>query len=955
MTFKCVYYYFLSVLSINVLFPLFQDFKLNKKMSRDQQSHDNKGQKVAEYMRRQHLKVINRKILKKKNPMSGCKRSAHPTIPLDRKQKHIDTIMKQYPYVELTTAEFDDIIIKEHGFNMLGGFVDPVLDNDEWNPATRVNLLNMPPAVFQSYFQSSPSHKTTSKSFNKLVEHTSGISTINIKPMCYLHQMKIVCKESDFGKVQETINDLFSAIQTSLLEKTTMLEHYWHGQKLLLTLFNNGMVSKITFPYMNEIQHNKLIVYAKSDVDEIKRLLEDDVSRIVRYGERKCTFLSVHGVRYRPWGEIRMNRDISAHKLLLFAGQANCILGSAFVVKRPEEYKKEGIKVYIEWYYGNLETLRITLKPRVNCTKRFRLLMKKVQVGDLEYVCRLIDSDTLEIDMSHFDQRTLIKDEMKKVIQGKLYKIGRIIKAIQYVYQEKRCTPAHIEFMEKFIKDNLKNNCIPKDDVDIKMSAVNPEYPVLQTEVTIFDRIRGGMFMAAVQRIGPRSVYFKTFVMKEKFKLDYMYFTRESVGDCKVYSVVKSCISKLKEAMQKKRGAVLQVDVLINRPLINVDLCAKEYNNINKMRNLLQNITRPTIFSHITDAEFYFMTGAMERQLCTDLRKKYQVVIEAKPSFPCFLIYGPPRMKTRVIEELELLLTSIRDNTTIVLLSSYGCEEVILYALEKIWGPLLWRMKSKHHADRIYIDTRQYVIHVHGNNDILTKLKTNLSAVAETLNDSDKERSHICVACYSTTDEGAFVLYICGHVYCNACIKVQINIGNKDRNFPIFCAAENCGKPICLFDIKHILSSTITGMDVFIQSAVELFMTRTQDKYRFCPTPDCKMIYYTDHSVKDRSFVCSLCKVECCRACHSVYHQGLSCLAYQLLQNDSQQLTQWMVDDPDNRDVCPKCYFGIEKNEGCDCIFCIVCKISICWKCKKCFDTERLAYIHIRRNCIDPE
>ncbi len=46
---------------------------------------------------------------------------------------------------------------------------------------------------------------------------------------------------------------------------------------------------------------------------------------------------------------------------------------------------------------------------------------------------------------------------------------------------------------------------------------------------------------------------------------------------------------------------------------------------------------------------------------------------------------------------------------------------------------------------------------------------------------------------------------------------------------------------------------------------------------------------------------------------------------------------------------CPnkKCPALIQKNGGCNKVFCAMCKMSICWKCMKHFPEQQLAYNHL--------
>ena len=207
----------------------------------------------------------------------------------------------------------------------------------------------------------------------------------------------------------------------------------------------------------------------------------------------------------------------------------------------------------------------------------------------------------------------------------------------------------------------------------------------------------------------------------------------------------------------------------------------------------------------------------------------------------------------------------------------------------------------------------------------------------------DSEYEFACSACFTLIEEPTelFRLECCGHAFHTECIAMQVKADTLV--LPVQCAKEGCSKDFALKDFENLQKRSKFRFADLVSVAIQNYMEKNGEKYRNCPTPDCKMIYGATE--KGGVFMCGNCSVSICTKCHVQYHAGISCEIYRNTQKSNEEFNKWMKEDPDNRKRCPKCSSPIEKNEGCMHMHCR-CGSHICWRCMKYFKTEHECYNH---------
>ena len=161
-----------------------------------------------------------------------------------------------------------------------------------------------------------------------------------------------------------------------------------------------------------------------------------------------------------------------------------------------------------------------------------------------------------------------------------------------------------------------------------------------------------------------------------------------------------------------------------------------------------------------------------------------------------------------------------------------------------------------------------------------------------------------CPVCFAPVEEHTDLIRLecCGHAYHIECIAMQLK--SNTLTFPIECAKDGCSRDFIWRDFKYLQQKLPQfRISDLVTASLQNFMERNGDKYKNCPTPNCKMIYAV--TVESREFICGYCCVSTCTRCHEQYHAGIYCMDI----NDD-KLDEWMKEDPENRKKMPKMFFS---------------------------------------------
>lgn len=177
-----------------------------------------------------------------------------------------------------------------------------------------------------------------------------------------------------------------------------------------------------------------------------------------------------------------------------------------------------------------------------------------------------------------------------------------------------------------------------------------------------------------------------------------------------------------------------------------------------------------------------------------------------------------------------------------------------------------------------------------------------------------------CEICYVDYPSNEFVNLSCNHKYCKSCLQHTFKIKIEEKKVrKIICPGDKCEKEITFHKIKEILTKEMFKK---YDSAL-LNDTFINDKECiFCPVPNCGNPIYGEE--KYPKIICRKCDKKICYNCKTEgWHEG-KC---EIKQDEG--VKEWMKKK--GAKPCPNCSVPIEKNKGCDHVYCINCKHHFYW------------------------
>lgn len=182
----------------------------------------------------------------------------------------------------------------------------------------------------------------------------------------------------------------------------------------------------------------------------------------------------------------------------------------------------------------------------------------------------------------------------------------------------------------------------------------------------------------------------------------------------------------------------------------------------------------------------------------------------------------------------------------------------------------------------------------------------------------------ICL-CYLDVIDDIYRFVCCGYVFDRKCIIQQL----KFVEVLLKCVREDCGEFFVLRDLQNLLNQRERKKFVF--SVLDVYVRCNFDFVKYCLMFDCWMVYCV--LIDGRSYKCGVCLVDICILCYMQFYSGLMCVMFKLEENVEEDFKVWMGKDFNNRKYCFKCSVLIEKNEGCNYMECLLCKLYMCWLC----------------------
>ncbi|KAE9008145.1 hypothetical protein PR003_g16371 [Phytophthora rubi] len=195
------------------------------------------------------------------------------------------------------------------------------------------------------------------------------------------------------------------------------------------------------------------------------------------------------------------------------------------------------------------------------------------------------------------------------------------------------------------------------------------------------------------------------------------------------------------------------------------------------------------------------------------------------------------------------------------------------------------------------------------------------------------EETFLCQICYDYAPVNtSYALSVCGHPFCEACLKNYLEFKIKEGQVYPKCFFEKsddktaCKAEIAVDDIESLVSDEVW------QKYNKFKFNKEHELARQCP--------YCDHSQicagsDYPECVCEACNREFCFV-HSNAHQGRTCAEYDKKMIAVEKLNNALISKISK--PCPGCQNNVEKTGGCNQMKCVVCNTSFCWICLKVID-----------------
>ncbi|GMT14318.1 hypothetical protein PFISCL1PPCAC_5615, partial [Pristionchus fissidentatus] len=215
----------------------------------------------------------------------------------------------------------------------------------------------------------------------------------------------------------------------------------------------------------------------------------------------------------------------------------------------------------------------------------------------------------------------------------------------------------------------------------------------------------------------------------------------------------------------------------------------------------------------------------------------------------------------------------------------------------------------------------------------------------------------LCPICYCRPSYEFYRLEACGHVYCIHCIYHQLSSELGARTFPLVCRRENCGCPIAVSDLLHLLIGDTKGFRLnhmdeiklrpLVNAVVAHLLQTKRDRLVPCRTADCVGIFARTNNIVR----CKTCTKPTCGKCGYEPHRGYNCEDYgHIRENVDASLATYVKTTKKNVRKCPNgaCSAVIEKSIGCNHMECVICRTHFCWLCGYSSLTQGDIYSHMQ-------
>ena len=169
----------------------------------------------------------------------------------------------------------------------------------------------------------------------------------------------------------------------------------------------------------------------------------------------------------------------------------------------------------------------------------------------------------------------------------------------------------------------------------------------------------------------------------------------------------------------------------------------------------------------------------------------------------------------------------------------------------------------------------------------------------------------------------------CAHVYCVNCLRIWIQNTVESRKIPLMCASEGCSMVVCPEEISEYIDASL--LLSFHQLVIEKELIANG---MYCPIQQCSHLLAVPEPTVGQIVTyasCPSCDTMLCMQCKTLFHEGLTCEAYQALpdyEKKTEDLQLLQLAGQNHWKRCPNCSVMVSRTEGCNHI---KCKWYVVW------------------------
>ncbi|KAI8647651.1 hypothetical protein BD408DRAFT_473390 [Parasitella parasitica] len=199
----------------------------------------------------------------------------------------------------------------------------------------------------------------------------------------------------------------------------------------------------------------------------------------------------------------------------------------------------------------------------------------------------------------------------------------------------------------------------------------------------------------------------------------------------------------------------------------------------------------------------------------------------------------------------------------------------------------------------------------------------------------DPDISFECEICCNNEPGLETASLACGHLFCIACYSHYLT--EKVKQGDSTCI--QCPQEGCKVLVDQTTLSIVLDQRTYIryEESLDKVYVRDNPNLKWCIAPDCKYAIECDISKNSLDTIVPTVTCDCghvmCFGCDFNNHQPASCSMakdwWRKKEEDSATAT-WISSHTKD---CPKCQSPIEKNGGCNHMWCKQCRHEFCWVC----------------------